>query len=403
MGSIAHVTLSKQANGQIAIAHEFLKADETVKEDASLAALAAEYQAKLEQELSKKIAAAESSLPYGDNHESRFRETAIGNLIADAYRDYYQTDIAFANGGGIRASINKGDFTLKDAKSILPFGNKIVVAEVTGDMLLAALENSVSAVDKLAGGFLQTSGLTYSYNPSLPAGQRITQAAVAGTPLVKERLYKLALSNYMYTGGDKYTMFKDAKTIVGANEALTDFELLIAYAEKQKMLSAKEEGRIAVNGFADVTNGHWAAREVYELVGKGVLTGMDEARFAPLLAVKRGEFIGYVGKVLGLEPSKIFASVGWSADRADEAVSREEMAAVLKWSYELKSGRPLPNSLPASFRDQDQIAVEAQPAVSGLVEIGVLSGREDNKFAPKEPASRAEIARVLWKLSEIEK
>lgn len=400
MGSIAHVKIGKRADGQVEIAHDFLKADETVTEDVSLAALAAEYQAKLDTALAKKIATAGSGLPYGDNHESRFQETAIGNLIADAYRDYYRTDAAFANGGGIRASIKEGGFSLKDARSVLPFGNKIVVAEVTGSMLLDALENSVAAVDKLAGGFLQVSGISYTYNPSLPAGSRIVRADIGGKPVEKERAYKLALSNYMYTGGDKYTMFGKAKTLVGASEAVTDFELLSAYVEKKGSVDAKLEGRIRVDGFADVTSDHWAARSVYGLSGKGFMTGADGVRFIPNGPATRGEFIGHLAKVLCMEQSKIESALAWSAGLREEKLVREDMAVALKWALENKTGNRL---TPAAavlepFTDGPDISAEARPAVSALVQHGTLAGRQDHQFAPKEPATRAEVAHVLWKL-----
>ncbi|WP_248930186.1 5'-nucleotidase C-terminal domain-containing protein [Paenibacillus hamazuiensis] len=401
MGSIAHVTVGRGADGQLTLSHEFLKVDENIKEDGALAEFAADYQARLDQELGKKIASADSGLPYGEHHESRFQETAIGNLIADAYRDYYQTDIAFANGGGIRASINQGDFTLKDAKSILPFGNKIVVAEVTGDMLLAALENSVSAVDKVAGAFLQTSGLSYAYNPAKPVGQRIEQALVNGKPLDKAGKYRLALSNYMYTGGDKYTMFAGAKTVVGANEALTDFELLIAYAEKKGVLSAKTEGRITVNGFADVTSDHWAAQDIYGLSAKGIIAGVDVTRFAPLEAVTRGEFSGYLAKALGLGRPELETALGWSGAGLSEQLTREEMAVAMKWAYAKKTGKTPVSGSPGdtTFADDAMIDPVARAAVSELARDGLLSGRPDNRFAPKEPASRAEIAHVVWVLA----
>jgi 2',3'-cyclic-nucleotide 2'-phosphodiesterase (5'-nucleotidase family) len=399
MGSIIRLNIGKAADGQLTLTNEILKVDEAVKEDDQLAGLAKEYQSKLEQELGKTIAVSESDLIYGDNHESRFKETAIGNLIADAYRDYYQTDFAVANGGGIRASAAKGNFTLKDAKSILPFGNKIVVAEVTGDMVAAALETSVSAVDKLAGGFLQvSSGTSYTYNPAKPAGQRIEQVTINGKPLNKQQKYKLALSNYMYTGGDKYTMFGNAKTEVGANEALTDVELLVAYAKKIGSIRVKEEGRIVVNGFADITSDYWAVQDIYGLNRIGIIGGVDNARYAPNQIVTRADVINYLAKALKLDAKAVLSQGGLNGLDPKGPLTREEMALVMKWTYETKTGKQLGSTEASPFADDAQIAPDAKAAVSGLAKQGLLNGRPGNLFVPKDKATRAEISHVIWTL-----
>ncbi|MFE5321139.1 5'-nucleotidase C-terminal domain-containing protein [Paenibacillus sp. NPDC056579] len=398
MGSIVHLRLNKAQDG-VKLSHEILKADETVAEEEALAKLAADYQTKLDTELGKKVAVLANDLPYGDNHESRFRETAIGNLIADAYRDYYHTDIAFANGGGIRASAKKGDFTLKDAKAILPFGNKIVVAEVTGDMLLAALENSVAGVDRLAGGFLQVSGLTYVYDANKPVGSRIVEASINRQPIQKDAKYKVAMSSFMYTGGDNYTMFTNAKALVGANEALTDFELLAAYASKLKTVDAKPEARITVRGYADVPASHWAQPAIKALTDKAILTSIDEGRFAPQASVTRREAGAAISKLLPeASASSVWTGSGLGTGDESAALSREELAVVIRWLYETKTGKPLQGAASTTFADDAQIAGGFKPAVAALVQAGLVEGRSTGQFAPKEKATRAEFAHLLAKI-----
>lgn len=245
MGSVVQLMINRNSDGTWSLSHHVLRVDGNVAEDAGIAALAARYQAELEIQLGSKVAVAAHDFHYGDTHESRRQETAIGNLIADAYRDYYKTDLAFANGGGIRASIAQGEVTLKAVRSVLPYGNKIVKAEVKGQVIWDALENGVSQVDKNSGRFLQVSGLDYVYNAAFQPGSRIKQVTVNGKPLDKSKTYTLALSNYMYTGGDGYTMFNGARTLVSASDALSDAELLTAYAVKQGTLDVDVEGRIA--------------------------------------------------------------------------------------------------------------------------------------------------------------
>lgn len=82
----------------------------------------------------------------------RLEECNLGNFIADSWVDYnasnFKDDVAigFIHSGGVRVSIGDkqgGNISFADASMVLPFGNGIVVIEVTGKDLLAALENSV--------------------------------------------------------------------------------------------------------------------------------------------------------------------------------------------------------------------------------------------------------------------
>ncbi|WP_158289522.1 5'-nucleotidase C-terminal domain-containing protein [Paenibacillus flagellatus] len=396
MGSVVRLDISKTSDGTVTLSHDIWKADETVPEDKALAELAAAYQAKLDEELGKPIAVTKTDLAYGDNHESRYRETAVGNWIADAYKDYYRTDVAFANGGGIRASAKAGTFTLKDAKSILPFGNKIVAAEMSGETLLAALENGVSATEQLAGRFLQVSGVSYVYNPGKPTGRRIEDAEANGVPVDKNARYKVALSNYMFTGGDSYTMFGDAKSIVSANEALTDVELLVAYAKKLGTIDAKTEGRIRVNGFVDVPFGHWAQEGVYGLYGQGWMDGTDAGRFGPDQAITRAEWAGLLNRSFPFDSGSAWNGNGSNRQEPDAPLMREEAAVMLKAALDA-NGRPVAEAESANFADDDRLSDWARGAVAGLARQGLLTGRLHNRFAPKEYVTRAEAAHLLWK------
>jgi 5'-nucleotidase len=77
---------------------------------------------------------------------SRTEETNIADFIADSFRRAAGSDVALINGGSIRADdvLPAGDLTVRDVLSILPFGNDLAVIEVTGDVLLQALEHGVS-------------------------------------------------------------------------------------------------------------------------------------------------------------------------------------------------------------------------------------------------------------------
>ena len=159
----------------------------------------------------------------------RNSETNLGDFCADAYRSIVGADIAFANGGGIRADIEEGNITYEEIINVHPFGNEICMIETTGQDILDALEIGACEYPIENGGFLQVSGLSYTIDPSIPSsvvfnerGQfvkvdgkyRVTEVMVGNEPLVLNKTYTLASHNYMIkNGGDGYTIFMDDKMI----------------------------------------------------------------------------------------------------------------------------------------------------------------------------------------------
>ncbi|MGX1191859.1 bifunctional metallophosphatase/5'-nucleotidase [Metabacillus sp. SLBN-84] len=245
LGSMIRLDITKDGK-EIQLKPSVIEVDHTVPQDPELKELADYYQNKLEEELGKPIAKLETPLIYGDNHETRYQETNIGNFVADSYRSFYNADIGMMNGGGIRTSIPAGEFTLRDAYSILPFQNKVILADVKGETIKAALENGVSRVENLGGGFMQVSGMTYSYNPAKPVGSRVETISVNNEPIDMQKTYKVAMLNYVFNGGDGYTMFKDSQLLVDEQSARTDAEVLIEYTKDLGVIDVGTEGRISV-------------------------------------------------------------------------------------------------------------------------------------------------------------
>ena len=173
----------------------------------------------------------------------RNAETNLGDLCADAYRAMSGADVAFVNGGGIRAQIPAGDITLDQIYSVHPFGNVMCMVEVTGQQILDALEWGARNNPGENGGFLQVSGLTYEIHTYVPssctsdengmftgvAGEyRVKNVTVGGEALDVNKTYKLASHNYMLkSAGDGYAMFAGAKLLI--DETLIDNQVLITY------------------------------------------------------------------------------------------------------------------------------------------------------------------------------
>jgi 5'-nucleotidase len=179
----------------------------------------------------------------------RTEETNVGNLVTDSFRRALGADVAIMNGGSIRADamIPAGVLTRGDVLSILPFKNKVLKIQVTGEVLRTALEHGVarSAEDPEPGRFPQISGLRFSFDTSRPPGSRIVDLTVNGQPLDLNRKYTLATTNFLaIDGGDGYTMFKDAPLLVTADRAPLDSEALTRFIRSRRAIAPKTEGRI---------------------------------------------------------------------------------------------------------------------------------------------------------------
>ena len=171
----------------------------------------------------------------------------MGNLIADAMLARVADqgiNVAIQNGGGIRASIDVGQVTMGDVLTVLPFQNTLSTFEVTGAVLVEALENGVSQVEEGAGRFPQVAGMTFAFDAAAPAGSRVSDVMIGGAPVDMEKAYGVVSNNYVRNGGDGYAMFKTAAKAYDFGPDLADVtaEFLAANAPYKPYT----DGRITV-------------------------------------------------------------------------------------------------------------------------------------------------------------
>ena len=178
----------------------------------------------------------------------RSQETNLGDLCADAYRAMGESDVAFVNGGGVRASIPAGDITFGQIIKVHPFGNALCVVEATGEEIMDALEFSVSKLPGEFGGFLHVSGMKFVIDMTVESsvktdekglfvsveGERrvkdleVLQADGTYAPIDPEKIYTVACHNYLLKDmGDGYTMFADNNLL--RDSVMIDNQVLINY------------------------------------------------------------------------------------------------------------------------------------------------------------------------------
>ena len=171
----------------------------------------------------------------------------MGNLVADAMLDRVKdqgVEIAIANSGGIRASIDAGEVTMGEVLTVLPFQNTLSTFRISGATLVAALENGVSQVEEVKGRFPQVAGVSFTFNASAEVGSRISNVMVGGAAVDLAKMYGAVSNNYVRNGGDGYKMFRDAVDAYDYGPDLAD--VTAEYLAAQSPYTPYTDGRISM-------------------------------------------------------------------------------------------------------------------------------------------------------------
>jgi 5'-nucleotidase len=170
-------------------------------------------------------------------------ESAAGDVIADAQlaatspAEKGGALVAFMNAGGIRngglffntqaGGEAPGEVTYGELFQVQPFSNVMTVKTCTGAQLDALLEQQFTG----GNGILQVSnGFTYSYSASAPGGSKIDIASIkiGGVSVSPLQGYRVAMNNFLATGGDGYSVFTQCTDSLGGD---IDLDALVAYVD----------------------------------------------------------------------------------------------------------------------------------------------------------------------------
>ena len=220
--------------------------DGQVVEDESVVARIAELAEPLE-EIRTQVVAETAEEIVGVREDCRARECPMGNLVADAMLARVKDQgiqVAIQNGGGVRASIDAGPVTMGEVYTVLPFQNTLSTFEVTGDVLVAALENGVSQVEEGAGRFPQVAGMSFAFDASAEAGARVSDVMIGGEAIDLAATYGVVSNNYVRNGGDGYAMFKDAANAYDFGPDLA--EVMASFMAEGGAYTPYTDGRITV-------------------------------------------------------------------------------------------------------------------------------------------------------------
>lgn len=150
-------------------------------------------------------------------------EIALGSVIADAQRAAGKAEIAITNPGGIRAGLTKGQVTWGQLFTAQPFGNQLVLVELSGVHILELLQRQWQGTEPR---IFQISGFSYEWDAAAPLAQRVVKLrGPDGKPLHMTRKYRVVINDYLAAGGDGSGLSGIKQTDLGQ----TDVEALEKY------------------------------------------------------------------------------------------------------------------------------------------------------------------------------
>lgn len=179
--------------------------------------------------------------------------------------------------------------------------------------------------------------------------------------------------------------------------------------------------------FYDVPSNAWYSQAVNSLADQGIVSGTGGGNYSPKATLTRAAFVTMLAKAtlsatdlsqytFSSSFSDVKSSywgnryINWAVEtgvangyedntfRPERAVTRQEMAVMVKNLAE-STGKQFPNINSAmTFRDQGQIASWATEAVRLCQQASVISGDADTRmFRPTGRATRAEAASIVYK------
>lgn len=156
-------------------------------------------------------------------------ESALGDVVADAQRAAMHADIALMNPGGLRSDLQAGPVTWGDILTLHPFGNHLVVVDMTGQQLRELLEEQWPRDSDGSVRILKPSGLRYSWDATAPVGSRVQHVCDEhGSPIEPAHHYRVAVSDYLAGGSDDFALFKG---LIAGESGPSDAEALDRYLQ----------------------------------------------------------------------------------------------------------------------------------------------------------------------------
>jgi len=200
---------------------------DSIQEDAAVKQLIEPYKQDLEKEMNEVLIVSSFVFEKGQP------EGSLGNLIADIvfekgnerYRpgDFHYADFCLLNNGGLRVTLPEGEITKGKIFELMPFENEIVIVSLSGEKVV-----------ELCNYIIQVNGQPISGLQLKNINQSNFQVLIKGVPFDKNKIYKVATSDYLSAGNDKMEFFKNAIKVETTGYKIRDAIIDYLRYENQK-------------------------------------------------------------------------------------------------------------------------------------------------------------------------
>ncbi|MCL2393005.1 MAG: S-layer homology domain-containing protein, partial [Oscillospiraceae bacterium] len=352
---------------------------------------------------------------------------------------------------GVRATFTNTDtnedfervFTPENLAFSLPLGS-YEVSDVLG--LGSGIIDSVTRVvhtfsTALVSSIAEIHIVTFDRNDPNP-GVHATRTSIYGTALGTDMPTNPTRGGHMFTGWNTArdgsgTAFTSAIPVTGDITVYAQWRVTppgsgygwnpptTAITPQQPPLADYDTP--AVGLFTDVAVTDWfyaAVRAVWE---NQLFQGTSSTMFTPHGSMTRAMFVQVLANLEGVnltayeadsptfadtsQAAWYFSAVEWAAGQGlvqgvgndnfapNAPVTREQMAVMLN-NYVVSRNIELPQAVTNPFTDQDNISAWAMEGVSAIQAAGLIVGRSDGRFAPRDTATRAEVATIFARFLE---
>ena len=185
--NIGKLTISSNGKIKAELINDYTKKDKDVEKTIN------EIKEKVESLTTEVIGHSNYDLTINNNDKRAIRneETNLGDLVTDAIRNAANSDVAIINGGAIRESITKGDITIGNILTTLPFINYIAKIEITGQDIADFLEYSSYVCPSEFGGFLQVSNINFTIDTNIATPVTIDEYTGSFNPLTNDTIRRV--------------------------------------------------------------------------------------------------------------------------------------------------------------------------------------------------------------------
>jgi len=166
-------------------------------------------------------------------------ESTMGDIVADAQRAALHADFAFTTPAWVPSGLDPGPVTWGALFGVQPFGNRLFWVELRGRQVVELL-NQQWATESYSR-ILHVSGLTYTWDGTRPANDRVVEVMVLGQPLDLYKRYLAAVNEFLAEGGEGFSVFENARR---TPSALLDIDALAMAFKSRPVFGASIDGRI---------------------------------------------------------------------------------------------------------------------------------------------------------------